>query len=135
VSSADADGTSYAAYLDRDGVLCIDIETPDGSSGSCGGGVGDGEPLVVQVSSLSDGTVVVYGYTTLGTDGDVRITADGEPAGSEAYTDEGTVFAFTVAADRVPAEIVVTAADGTELGRAEVPPPGTVTATPTTLGG
>ena len=135
VSGEEPDGRSWAAYLDNDGSLCLDVETADGSTGSCSSG--GSAPLEVVAGDLSDGQVVVYGYTTLGTDGAVRITADGEPAGSEAYYEDGTVFAFTVPADRVPAEIIVLGPDGTELGRATVPAPESAPAegTATTMSG
>ena len=110
VTGGEPDGPLFVAYVDGDGSLCLDVETEDGSEGSCGGG--DTGPLVVQVGVCGDGTFVVYGCTTLGTDGELLITADGGPAGSEAYYEGGTVFAFTVTADQIPAEVVVQGTDG-----------------------
>jgi hypothetical protein len=135
VSGRDEDGPSYVAYVDGDGSLCLDVETSDGSSGSCT--AADGGSLIVASGALGDGRFVVYGLTTLGTDGEVRITADDGPAGSEAYYEGGTVFAFIVGTGELPREVVVRAADGTELGRAAVPAPGSATfeGTATTMSG
>jgi hypothetical protein len=135
VTSAEEDGSSYVAYVDGDGSLCLEVETVDGSSGTCSGG--DAGPLVVHVGALGDGRFVVYGLTTFSTDSEVRITADGAPAGSEAYYEDGTVFAFVVGAGEIPDEIVVQAPDGKELGRATVPAPGSATfeGTATTMSG
>jgi hypothetical protein len=125
VSNDDVAGSGFAAYLDDEGYLCVDYaEETGGSVGSCSGGVGESS-LTVEALRLSSGQMVLYGYTTLGTDGEIRIEAgDGALVdASEAYHEGGTLFAGLFTDDSLPTEIVVRGADGAELARAGVARP------------
>jgi hypothetical protein len=142
VSSGDAPGAAFAAYVDADGNLCLAYDESNGSSSESCGGSSEVGSLQVSTQRLGSDDIVLYGYTTLGTDGELRLEADdGSPVGLlEAYHDEGTLFGGVLSEDALPAEIVVRGADGTELGRAAVVVPGEGSgsssgqATPTTTG-
>jgi hypothetical protein len=119
-------GAAYAAYLDAEGQLCLAYDEAAGSSlESCGGSGPDAPIITVSTQRLETGGIVLYGYTTLGTDGDLRIeAADGSLASfSEAFHEAGTLFAGAFTDDTLPAEVIVRGADGAELARAEVEAP------------
>lgn len=122
VSNDDEEGSAFAAYLDAEGMLCLTYDEADGSSSGTCGGSSEPSPLTVSTQRLANGAIVVYGYTTLGTDGELRIeTEDGSLAGlSEAFHTDGTLFAGLVTDETLPTEIVVRGTDGTELAREAV---------------
>ncbi|MEQ1786737.1 MAG: hypothetical protein ABL966_06775, partial [Acidimicrobiales bacterium] len=140
VSNDDEGGSAFAAYLDADGMLCLSYDEIEGSSSGTCGGSSEPSPLTVSTQRLANGAIVVYGYSTLGTDGELRIEAgDGSLAGlSEAFHEDGTIFAGLVTDETLPTEIVVRGPDGTELARAAVGEPGsggfTSEGAPTTTG-
>jgi hypothetical protein len=123
VSGGGQPDSAFAAYLDADGSLCVSYADGDGSAEMCSGG--DLVPLTVSTQRLASGEILLFGYTTLGTDGEVRIEGDdGSAVGSEAYHDEGTLFAGVFSDAELPAEVIVRTSGGAELERMAVGVPG-----------
>ena len=75
-------GPRSRSYLDADGNLCVAYDESNGSSTESCGGSSEAGSLQVSTERLGSGEIVLYGYTTLGTDGELRLEAeDGSPVG------------------------------------------------------
>lgn len=125
VSSSEG-STSWVAYLDGQGALCLDVFDEASSTLTCAAlPLGGPEPLTVAVGALPGGRFVVYGATTVGSSTDVIRGEGRDPGFSVAYPVEGgAVFAAEVVAAEVPSAVVVEdPVTGRALARAAVPPP------------
>ena len=108
-----------------DGYLCVAYDESDGVQSEACGGAARSSSLLVSAQRLGSGEIVLYGYTTLGTDGELRSRhEDGSPAGpSRPTTTRARSSGELFSDDSLPAEILVRGADGTELARAVVGAP------------